>query len=192
MRKSLFVTVGCCSMPLVQAGSFKWNTNKAYNHEWAPARETLAAGHHQPLGTSMPPVPTSQAELRKKDTWRLAGAKRITDEDPMVCGYVSGYLGTHLRSLSNPRYTGGETSTRGCKVSCSNRVLTRERRVTDEGITCNTDSTCLFTTTDFESVVGCVASADLDAPVPTDCVDDDVGSSMMSATAFDTDHTLWW
>lgn len=94
MKKLLTIAAIGCSFPLIEAGSFKWNTKKGHSLEWTPPRETPTAGFHQPLN-AMDPVPTSPPELRRNDA-RLA-AKRTTAEDPNVCGYLDGYAGTYSR-----------------------------------------------------------------------------------------------
>lgn len=101
MRKTFSITaVGYSSLLplLVEAGSFKWNTNTG--SEWAPAGETPAAGFHQPLhpdpASAQPPAPTSPPDLRKKEErLLLAAAKRSTTaEAASICGYEDGQAGT--------------------------------------------------------------------------------------------------
>lgn len=94
MRNFLILTaIGCSSLPLIDAGSFKWNTKKGQNLEWTPALETPTAGFHESL-VAIDPAPTSPPELRRADG-KLA-AKRTTAEDPNVCGYVDGDASTYV------------------------------------------------------------------------------------------------
>lgn len=82
MRKVLSATaIGCCSLRLVEAGSFKWNANKARDDlDWTPARATPTAGYHQPASMLPNPEPTTPPVRRRRDT----------SDANSVCGYFSG------------------------------------------------------------------------------------------------------
>ncbi|KAJ4388782.1 hypothetical protein N0V93_006242 [Gnomoniopsis smithogilvyi] len=78
-----------CSLPLIEAGSFKWNGNQARDvGEYIPAHETGIGRNIQTL--AMGPAPTSPAQLRKERSGSFA-QRRDTDDPPgSVCGYLEG------------------------------------------------------------------------------------------------------
>lgn len=79
-----------CSLPLINAGWFKWNSNSAHDvSAYVPAHETGNLRMHlQP--TTADPEPTSPPELKRSKV--QVAERRDTAVPGSVCGYISNDL----------------------------------------------------------------------------------------------------
>lgn len=92
MKRIFEVLAIGCSLPLIEAGSFKWNGNQGRNvGEYIPAQETGIGRNIQTL--AMGPEPTSPAQLRKERSGLFADRRDTDDPPASVCGYLEGSSG---------------------------------------------------------------------------------------------------
>lgn len=81
-----------CSLPLIEAGGFKWNANKAHDlGGYTPAHETGDLQMQLQPVTAANPEPTSPPELKRSKV-QLA-ERRDSSVPGSVCGYMSHDLG---------------------------------------------------------------------------------------------------
>lgn len=92
MKRVFEVLAIGCSLPLAEAGSFKWSDNQGRNvGDFIPAQETGIGRYVQTL--AMGPEPTSPAQLRKERSGSFADRRDTDDPPASVCGYLEGSSG---------------------------------------------------------------------------------------------------
>lgn len=150
MKELLRLAVVGCSLPLIEAGGFKWNSNKAHDlGGHVPAQETGDLNMQLQPETAHP-EPTSPPELRRS---KMELARRAASVPGSVCGYMSHDLGkaTYIRP-------GGFCV---CKYVYVLIVLL------DSTLACAVDNTCLFTTFGDTWMAGCCPTSSMDCPIAT-------------------------
>ncbi|KAF3770714.1 hypothetical protein M406DRAFT_354539 [Cryphonectria parasitica EP155] len=85
MKRSYQLAALGCSLPLVNAGSFVWNSGTGHDLEgYAPAQQTAGLEDKQMVPVPAVPAPTSPPELRRSPL-----GKRASSVPGSVCGYMS-------------------------------------------------------------------------------------------------------